>query len=96
VSPVEAMARAAYEKWVEVADLEPRWIDLPGDHRLRLEHSMVAALRALRENVSEEMVDKGWDEAGLGILDPQDVMRIITAALLAAEPSDTLTEGETK
>lgn len=82
MKPIEAMARAAYADWIEsVQDLEPAWSDLPASHQDRLMNAMLAALRALRENLSEGMCDAAYT----AITNSKSAEDVLEAALRAAE-----------
>lgn len=50
MTPIEAMAKAAYDEWIEpVVGIEPAWGKLPESHRSRMVESQRAALLALAE-----------------------------------------------
>lgn len=59
MTPIEAMAKAAYDEFVgPMRVIEPAWEILPDSHRNRMMESMSAALLALAEcDLSDELID---------------------------------------
>lgn len=83
---LEKAARAAYESWIDdVRDLEPSWCDLPESHRDRLTQSARAVLMAVRDGLTDDVIEAGRLFRGNDEMPEMNFTAMIDA-ILAQEP----------